>query len=154
MAKKELRKDIIFPPLMAEEDHESRLMYLKNTADQIKPDFYYLRKFSPDEIKEAKEDLAESMLNLTALQEKFDEKKTQFKEEKKPLETEIKSLVKCLKLKGEFVIDTVFVMHDHEAKMAGIYNSRGEVIDVRPLRPEEYQKTIKLHEGTTGSDTD
>lgn len=146
MAKKTKVDEIIFPPMMVEEDHEARLLYLKNTADQVKPDFYYLRKFTQDEINEAKEKLAEVMLELTALEEAFEEKKTEYKEEKKPVETTKKSLIQCLKLKGQFVIDTVFIMHDHESKMAGYYNSKGEVIDVRALRPEEYQKTIKLHE--------
>lgn len=153
MANKKKSEDIIFPPLMTNEDPEKRISTLKATADKIDPEFYYLRKFTADELIEAKENLSEFMLMLSDLKERFDQVKTEFKEETKPIDTNIKSLVKQLKWKGTFVVEEVYIIHDHESQMAGIYNSRGEVIDARPLRPEEYQKTIKLHEGTTGNET-
>lgn len=147
MAKKNQKKiEEAYPQIMPGANDEERLQALKDTADEIRHEFYYFKPLTDLELVETKNDLSEITLELTRLKEDFEQIKTEFKEETKPLDNRLKSLIQTIKMKGNFVLEDVFVMKNFEEKKALFYNSKGEFIEWRPLLPEEMQKTIKLNE--------
>lgn len=131
---------------------EKRSQYLRDSADKIEK-LTYLRKFTADEIIELKDELSSNTISLSEIQERFDEVKKEYKLEMKPIQIELKTLITNIKQKGEFVKDDVFILIDHDAQLAGYYNSEGVLVDSRALHPSELQKTIHMA-NRTGTDSE
>lgn len=66
----------------------------------------------------------------------------EFKLRKKPLETEKQELLANIKSKSEYVVEDCYKFCDHDEQMVGFYNKQGVLVDCRPMRPEERNRTI------------
>ncbi len=120
---------------------EERRQILKDNADSIE-NKGYMKPFTDDEIRERKDDLAQTVINIAQIQQEKKEANDEFKAQLKPLENQKKELLEQVKNKAEFVEEECYKMIDHENGMVGYYNSEGHLIESRPIRADERQATI------------
>lgn len=124
-------------------DHSLRIQKLRNGCDKV-IDHNYFKRFEKDELSQVKDDLTEKLIKIESLEDELATLKSEYKEQIDPLKKESKELLAVVKSKGELVTEECYLMYDYDEKQAGIYNRMGELVDQRPLKAEEYQKTIKL----------
>ncbi len=58
------------------------------------------------------------------------------------MENDKTRLLEQIKNKAEFVQEDCFKLVNHDEGMVGYYNSKGELIESRPIRADERQGTI------------
>lgn len=119
----------------------SRADFLRDNCDSVE-EIWYTHQFTPDELEEKKEDLANVCIELADI---ADEKKAAmdaFKVKQKPLEEKKSNFLVDIKRKAVDVKDECFKFLDHEKRMVGYYNGNGELVQSRPMRAQEMQKTI------------
>ena len=102
----------------------------------------YSRRFTPEELNERKEELAEATISEMEIVEEKKKADADFKVRLKPIQDIKIGLVRDLKNKSEFVREDCYKFIDHDARMVGYYNSEGELVSSRPIMPQEMQKTI------------
>lgn len=124
-----------------------RVLFLKDNCDKIE-EIGYMKQFSPEEISEKKDALAEVSIEINDIEEEKKVVMTEFKEQLKPLTEHKSTLLGHIKKKAEFVTEECFKFVDHTDRMVGHYNTDGVLISIRPMRPDEGQLTMKLHTGT------
>lgn len=66
----------------------------------------------------------------------------EFKAALTPLKTEILELISKIKNKSEVIEEDCYKMIDHKAGLVGYYNSVGELVESRPIYPNEKQTSI------------
>lgn len=77
-----------------------------------------------------------------------------FKAELKPLNEHKQELLDNIKKGSEYrENEECAKILDHEEKMAGFYNSLGELVYSRPIMPQEMQKTIFNINRKTGTES-
>jgi hypothetical protein len=88
---------------------------------------------------------------LTALvikESKINDKKAEvlagFKAELKPIEVEKHAVLTELKSGSIQEKGICYKMVEHETRMVGYYNTRGQLVSQRPMTQEDGQKTIKM----------
>jgi hypothetical protein len=111
----------------------------------------YTRQFTPEELNERKEDLADTSISISEIENEKKQANDDFKSRLKPLEERKTTLLTELKTKSEFVKEECYKFICHDERMVGYYNSEGELVDKRPIRPQEMQKTI-FSQMRTGTD--
>jgi len=109
----------------------------------------YMKRFTPEEIAEMKDQLATVSIEINDIEEEKKEAMSAFKDQLKPLTEHKTNLLGHIKKKAEFVTEDCFKFSDHTESMVGFYNSEGILVEARPMRPDEFQATIKwLQTGT------
>lgn len=131
---------------------QDRWTFLKDNADAVEK-IGYTHRFSPEELAQKKEDLAEISIEIDGIEEEKKEVMNSYKERLKPLAEEKKDLLDKIKRGSEFVEDEecVKILY-HEEKMAGFYNKLGELVYSRPIMPQEMQRTVFSINRKTGSE--
>lgn len=124
-----------------------RAIFLKDNCYRI-DEIGYMKQFSPEEITEKKDALAEVSIEINDIEEEKKVAMTEFKEQLKPLTEHKSTLLGHIKKKAEFVTEECFKFVDHADRMVGFYNHEGILVEARPMRPDESQLTMKLHTGT------
>lgn len=121
---------------------KNRWQFLKDNADAVE-DIGYTHRFTPEELAQKKESLAETSIKINDIENEKKEVMADFKEKLKPLNEEKQILLENIKKGSEFVESEqcVKILY-HEEKMAGYYNQLGELVYSRPIMPQEMQKTI------------
>lgn len=126
---------------------EQRIQFLKDNCDKVEKKTY-MRRFTPDELRQKKDQLAETSISLSEID---DEKKLilqDIKQRQDPLKAEKKILLSNIKHKAEEVKEECYkFIEDDEV---GYYNSEGDIIEQRPAYPDEKQGTI-FQIGRTGT---
>lgn len=132
---------------------ESRWQFLQDNADSVE-EIGYTHRFTPDELAQKKESLAEASIKINDIEVKKKEAMDEFKEQLKPLSEEKKKLLDNIKTGSEFIPseECVKILY-HEEKMAGFYNRIGELVYSRPIMPQEMQKTIFNINRKTGTES-
>lgn len=118
-----------------------RKSMLEDNADKIE-EIGYMKPFDPEEMNVMKDDLSKVIININDIE---DEKKAIMSEIKlklKPLDIEKKELLSNIKNKSEYVTENCFKIIDHEDEMVGYYNELGFLIESRPIRQDEKNKTL------------
>lgn len=127
--------------LFADYSAKQRAEMLRDNADTIE-EKGYMKSFSEDEIRERKDDLAQSVIGIAQIQQEKKDANDEFKSRLKPLEVDKNRLLEEIKNKAEFVNEECYKMVAHDEGMVGYYNSKGELIESRPIRADEKQSTI------------
>jgi hypothetical protein len=142
MAEKQIFEEILTP--------EKRAQAIRDNCDEVIPNYSFMRKFSDEEMEEYKTELSDNSVELDTLKTELDEMKKEYKEKMKPKATRLKFLLKCLREKAVAVTDEVYALKSDTEYC--IYNSEGELLLSRSLKPSEKQKTLRmaLREGTNG----
>ena len=127
-------------------------MNYKESCDKVVENFSYFKKFTPAELEEMKDELAEKSIELNAIEADFRDVKKMHKDRVKPIKNAVVSILGHIKDKGITVVEEVYQINDHESNRAFFYNSNGEEVFSRPLKADEKQKTIFSIErtGTNG----
>lgn len=127
--------------LFAEYSAKERKSMLSDNADSME-EVGYMKPFSPDEMETMKDRLSKVVIDINDIEEEKKAANDEFKLRKKPLETEKQTLLENIKNKSEYVVEDCYKFIDQEEGMVGMYNSEGQLIESRPIRPEERQTTL------------
>ena len=130
-------------------NRRSRKEFLDSNADAIE-NIGYMKAFDPDEIQQQKDILAESSIIVSTLEEELKSVKDSFKEQMKPHVETIQKCLKTIKEGAEYVKEDTYKFVDHEEGMVGFYNSFGDLVSIRQIKPEERQKVL-FKFGKTGT---
>lgn len=131
---------------------DKRWEFLVDNADAVEH-IGYMHRFSPDELAQKKEPLAEISIQINDIEDEKKGAMNEFKERLKPLNDEKAELLDNIKKGSEYIDneECVKILY-HEEKMAGFYNRLGELVYSRPIMPQEMQKTIFSINQKTGTD--
>lgn len=131
---------------------EERWQFLMDNADAVE-NIGYMHRFSPEELSQKKELLAEVSIKINDIEDEKKEAMNEFKERLKPLNDDKAELLENIKKGSEYIEneECVKILY-HEEKMAGYYNRLGELVYSRPIMPQEMQKTIFSINQKTGTD--
>ena len=151
---------------------KDRWQFLQDNADAVE-EIGYTHRFTPDELAQKKESLAETSIQINDYQLKpitdvdffpildrviheIEKKEAMeaFKAELKPLNERKQELLENIKKGSEYVEneECVKILY-HEEKMAGYYNKLGELVYSRPIMPQEMQRTIFNINRKTGTES-
>jgi hypothetical protein len=114
---------------------------LKDNCDAIE-EVGYTRRFTPEELNQRKEELADVSISISEIEAEKKDADADFKYRRKPHDERKAILLEQLKNKSEFVREDCYKFIIHEERLAGFYNSDGELVSSRPIMPQEMQKTI------------
>lgn len=131
---------------------KDRWQFLQDNADAVE-EIGYTHRFTPDELAQKKESLAETSIQINDIETEKKEAMEDFKQQLKPLNEMKQTLLENIKKGSEYVVNEECVkILLHEEKMAGYYNKLGELVYSRPIMPQEMQKTIFNINRKTGTD--
>lgn len=121
---------------------KDRWQFLQDNADAVE-EIGYTHRFTPDELAQKKESLAETSIKINDIEVEKKEVMDGYKEQLKPLNEEKQVLLENIKKGSEYKPHEECVkILDHDEKLAGYYNKLGELVYSRPIMPQEMQKTI------------
>lgn len=95
------------------------------------------RQLTPEEKTKLQQDLSSIAIKRAILEDQLDEIKQKFKNEIDPLKITFKSTVTALRTSVLEQEGTVYQIPSHEEGMMGFYDESGNLINSRPLMPEE-----------------
>ena len=127
--------------LFQEYPEGKRAAYLRDNCNDIE-NIGYMRKFSPDELSEMKDSLSDLSIDQNDLEE---EKKLLMKginDRIKAITDRKRLILTNLKNKAEYVKEQCYKFVDEDNRETGYYNGRGELVQSRPVKPEEMQRSI------------
>lgn len=120
---------------------EARVNVLDANSDAIE-EITYTRRFSPDELADMRNRLADNSIEESDIEAKKKEEIDRFKDKLKPIQKAKTTLLSKLKTKTEQVTESCYKMINRKERLVGYYNSDGELVSARPLNAQEMQKTI------------
>lgn len=120
---------------------EARVNVLDANSDAIE-EITYTRRFSPDELADMRNRLADNSIEESDIEAKKKEEMDRFKDKLKPIQKAKTTLLSKLKTKTEQVTESCYKMINRKERLVGYYNSDGELVSARPLNAQEMQKTI------------
>lgn len=111
----------------------------------------YVKIFSEEEIIAFKDELSEKAIEIDQIEEELKEFKLVVKSKMDPLKQAHSTLLSHIRTKQTLIKEDAFRFMDWDKKEVLYYNSRGELVSNRPMRPEERQ--VKIFEmARTGTD--
>ena len=138
--------DKIFQHLPEEERAEA---FMKDGA--VLEPVLYVKVFSEEEITTFKDELSEKAIEIEKIEEEMKEYKLVAKSKLDPLKQAHATLLNHIRTKQDIIKEDALRVLDWQAKEVRYYNTRGEQISSRPMRPEERQ--VKIFEMVrTGTD--
>ena len=134
--------------IFQEMEGAERAQAIRDNCDEVIPNYSYLRRFTDEELTEFKDQLSDESIELDTLKTELEELSKGIKEKMKPRKQQLKQLLKNLREKAEQFQEECYALKSETTY--DIYNSEGELLFSRALKPAEKQKTIqmKLREGT------
>ena len=132
---------------------KDRWQFLKDNADAVE-EVGYTRRFTPEELAQKKEELAEVSIRINDIELEKKEVMETFKERLKPLNEEKQELLDHIKKGSEYRSgeECAKILY-HEERMAGFYNKLGELVYSRPIMPQEMQRTTFSINRKTGTES-
>lgn len=124
---------------------------LEDNCDKVE-ELGYMKPFSSDQLLAMKDRLSEVSITINDIEV---EKKAQvalYKAQIKPLSEERRTLLDNIRNRAEHVKENCFKFVDQEAGEVGYYSADGILIESRPIRQDERQKTIMSLGRKTGTD--
>ncbi|MGI6337849.1 MAG: hypothetical protein ACOXZV_00535 [Bacteroidales bacterium] len=118
---------------------EERIRFLRDNCDKVEKKTYR-RKFSPDELRQKKDLLAETSISINEIEDEKKDLLAEIRQRLDPLNTAKKTLLTEIKYKAEEVNEECFKFI--EGDDVGYYNADGDLIEQRPAYPNERQGTI------------
>lgn len=115
---------------------------LEDNAEKVVEDFSFTKTLSPEEMDEYRERFAETCIELTEAEESLKVYSDLRKAEMKPVKELIRDLQKAIKNRAIEVEETAYLFPDYDSGVMNYYNSDGELLMSRRLRPEERQTNI------------
>lgn len=132
------------------DDPERRKQFVEDNCDKIE-EKSYMKPFTPELMSSKKDELSEVVIALSELESEKQSLMSQMKIKMKPLIDRHSVLLSEIKQKAEYTKEDCYKYVDHEAKEVGYYNAEGQLVESRPIRPDEMQKTIFNITSKTGT---
>ena len=127
---------------------EEREQMLRDNADSSE-EIGYMKPFTEEEILSMMDDLAEISIEINDIEIEKKATASEFKHKLEPLTDQKKETLKSIKNKAKFVKELCYKMIDQDEQMVTYYNSIGEIVESRRIRPDEKQlKIFTLKSGT------
>lgn len=130
---------------------QTRKDFLSNYCTNVTSGQYFKRFDSEDQIEQER-NLSQTSIQLSLLEEQFEQVKAEWKTKIKEKKAELKNSLTLLRQNGEWVEGEQFMFADQVRGIMEVYDSNAEFIMSRRLLPEERQTTIfdgKLSAGGT-----
>lgn len=127
--------------MLADTPVEQRAQILRDSCDEV-VEKSYLSKFSQEETNELRANLVEVQIQMQELTENFDVVKADFKGK----------MLDDLRKGGEYIKGECYKFIDQDEGRVGYYTPDGYLLEERPMKPEERQKTIQMAVRLTGTD--
>jgi hypothetical protein len=127
---------------MPELSPEERLRVLRDNHNSEHTSYY--KQLTQEEMDQRRETLADNSIKHFELSEELKEVKSDFKEKMEPLIRDNHRLMQEIKTGQAEVEGEIFFVPDHDASMMETFNSDGELIASRRLKPEEKQQRISF----------
>ena len=121
--------------------HAQRADYLQTHADKIEEGEYFV-SYGEEEMQQVQSDLADAAIKLESAKNEFEELKARHKALMEPFRRDYRTAIGNLRNQGEMVKGKLFLFADQEAKIMNFYDTHGDLIKSRRLKPEERQMTI------------
>ena len=122
---------------------EAREQYLRQICDGTES-VSYTRIFTPEELAEQRENLAEANIMLDDIENTKRQALADFKEKAKPYEEMRKEAISNLRTKSEVVTEECFKVLDEDTKTIGFYNANGDLVSSRPAFQSELQRKLNI----------
>lgn len=103
----------------------------------------YLIPIDEPELSVIKDDLSMASVKKAYIDEEIRQAKEEFKARLEPLVDKISESIESLKSRSKKVTGKVYSLPDFENKMMHAVDSLGNVLNSRPLKPEERQRMIE-----------
>lgn len=137
--------------MLADTPVEQREQILRDSCDQI-VEKSYTRKFDQQEINERRASLANVSIQIADLEQELAEIRADYKGKMKPLQERIGKMLDDLRKGGEYIKGECYKFIDQDEGRVGYYTPDGYLLEERPMKPEERQKTIQMAVRLTGTD--
>lgn len=128
-----------------------RKQHLNSNCDSVE-EKGYMKPFTPEEIQQQKEELAETSIRINDISIEKSNFLKSIKTRLDPLTQSQSSLLGNIKNKARFVTETCYKFIDAEKRVVGYYNAEGNLIEERPALANELQGTIFQVGRKTGTD--
>lgn len=128
---------ILFP----NESVEAREQLLRDNCDQI-VERSYTRTFTQNEVNDRRAELEQVSIQVAELEQNLAEIHADYKGRIKPLLERRSKILDELKARGEWVTGECYKFVDVEEGKAGFYAPEGNLLEERPITPEERQRNI------------
>lgn len=121
---------------------EERLRMLDDNCDNVVENYQFTKYLTPEEMDTYRENFADSCIAIYGIEQEVKDFAELKKAEMKPLKEIVSSLREAIKRKAVDTIGTAFMYPDYKTNEMGYYDSLGDLISTRRLRPEEKQLNI------------
>ncbi|MNE02795.1 hypothetical protein D3C80_952770 [compost metagenome] len=115
---------------------------LRSIADGIDTDTY-TKKLTEEELADRKDTLTDLTISVSMLEDELKEHSKEIKDTIKPKKAKSKQLMKEIKAKSVVITGKLYKIIDEVNGQVGFYESTGELVNQRRLRPDERQLTIR-----------
>lgn len=119
-----------------------REQFLTDNADNVLSEQHYRRELDEDEMAQAKHNHTHQSIVLAMETEAFDILRKDFNAKKKELASDIRYELNKVRQGFEEATGNLYYCADHENNMMEVYDSEGNLVEHRKLRPNEKQLTI------------
>lgn len=128
----------------------ARIEMLEDNCYGMEKEFSYSKDFTQEELEVKKTDLVNMSIKRQKLEEEKAKIMAEYKEKLKPINQDLKETLEHLKHKRRVITEKVYLFDYQDEGYMGIYNEKGELIQSRPLLPDERQTVMKVSrkEGT------
>lgn len=109
----------------------------------------YMRPLADEELAALKSDLAQACVQKGFIDNEFSDVKADFKARLKPINSSINTAIMCLTSRMKNEQGKVYMVPDHDHNMMHSVTEQGDVLNSRPMRPEERQ--LRLSHGEVRS---
>lgn len=120
---------------------EAREQLLRDNCDQI-VERSYTRSFTQNEVNDRRAELEQVSIQVSELEQQLAEIRADYKGRIKPLLERRSKILDELKARGEWVTGECYKFVDVEEGKAGFYAPEGNLLEERPITPEERQRNI------------
>lgn len=127
---------------MPELDPKERLKILRDNHESEHTTYY--KQLTQEEMDQRREELADNSIQHFELSEELKKVKTSYKEKMEPLIRNNHQLMQEIKTGQAEVDGEIFFVPDYDTRMMETYNSDGELIASRRLKPDEQQKRMSF----------
>lgn len=118
-----------------------RRRFLEDNADAVE-EKGYMKPYTPEELQGHKESLANTMIQISAIEEELQAIKAEYKGRLKPLQEKKNQMVSNIKAKAEYVTENCYKFVDRDARMTEYYNADGDMVEARPSTADEMQMNM------------
>ena len=137
--------------LFQEYPEDVRRQMLEDNCDRIE-EVGYMKPFTGEQLLEMKDRLSDLSIEINDIEIEKKASAELFKAQLKPLTEEPGKLLDNIRNKAEHTKEKCFKFVDQEAGYVGYYSKDGFLVESRPIRQDERQKTIMSLGRKTGTD--